>query len=166
MGLTPGINFDGFANAHYAADGKCWSYTQVFRTGAIEAVKVRIAMKLEGRLVIPTLDLDKHVFDVLPGYFSALQRLDVQPPIIFMLTLQGVRGACLGVKSSLFSEERPPIDRAVLELPEIIIERYDTNEAYQRAVRPAFDALWNAGGFSRSKYFDENGRWNPDRLRG
>jgi Schlafen, AlbA_2 len=71
MGMTPRINFDGFSNLHHGSDGRCWSYTQVFRNGAIEAVKVRVAMQRNGVLLIPTLDFDKHIFEVLPGYWPA-----------------------------------------------------------------------------------------------
>lgn len=158
MGMTPRINFDGFANLHHGSDGRCWSYTQVFRNGAIEAVKVRVAMQLDGKLLIPTLDFDKHIFDVLPGYLTALQRLDVPAPVVLMLTLQGVRGARLGVAPQPL-DEPAPIDRAVLELPEVVIERYGIDLDYQRASRPAFDALWNTGGFFRSSHFDTDGRW-------
>jgi hypothetical protein len=40
LGRTSRINFDGFSNIHFGRDGQCWSYTQIFRNGAIEAVKV------------------------------------------------------------------------------------------------------------------------------
>jgi hypothetical protein len=162
MGRTPRINFDGFANLHYGGDGRCWSYTQLFRNGAIEAVKVRVAMRRDRVLLIPTLDFDTHIFEVLPGYLGALQRLDVPPPVVLMITLQGIRGVRLGVDSMQYLDhDASAIDRAVLELPEIMIERYGTDEEYQRAARPAFDALWNTGGFPRSQHYDETGRWDP-----
>ena len=163
MGFSPRINFDGFINLYHAEDGKCWSYTQVFRNGAIEAVKVRVVSDLDaGRLWIPTLDFDRWIFERLPGYLSALQQLDVPPPIVLMITLQGVRGARLGVRPQTL-DDPPKLDRDVLELPESIIERYGTNADYQRAARPAFDALWNTGGFFRSKHFDATGEWKPPR---
>jgi len=163
MGYSPRVNFDGFSNIHHGADGKCWSYTQVFRSGAIEAVKVRVVSDLQsGQLYIPTLDFDRWIFEMLPDYLSALQRLDVPPPIILMITLQGVRGARLGVSPESF-DDPPKIDRDVLELPECIIEQYGADVDYQRAARPAFDALWNTGGFAHSKHFDATGRWTPPR---
>lgn len=163
MGFSPTVNFEGFVNIHRGADQKCWSYTQVFRNGAVEAVKVRVVSDLDGgRLWIPTLDFDRWIFERLPEYLLALQNLDVPPPIILMITLQGVRGARLGVGDN--SIETPPvIDRDVLELPECVIEQYGTELDYQRASRAAFDALWNAGGFFRSKHFDSTGRWTPPR---
>jgi hypothetical protein len=166
MGRSSRINFDGFCNL-YSRDKGCWSYTHLFRNGAIEAVKVRVLTDLQGPvLYVPTLDFDKWIFAVLPGYLTALRKLDVPPPIILMITLQGVRGARLGVGQQWSTyEEAPMIDRAVLELPEIIIEGYGTPLDYQRAARPAFDALWNTGGYVHSKHFDETGAWKPDRAR-
>ena len=41
-GFSPRINFEGFANFSVGRDGLCRSYTQVFRNGIIEAVKVGI----------------------------------------------------------------------------------------------------------------------------
>ena len=77
-----------------------------------------------------------------------------------MITLQGVRGARLSVRPQPL-DDPPKLDRDVLELPESIIERYGTSADYQRAARPAFDALWNTGGFFRSNHFDATGEWKP-----
>jgi len=161
MGFSPRINFEGFANLHHGDSGKCWSYTQMFRNGAIEALKVRVLSDQQaGQLWIPALAFDQWIFERLPEYLSAMQKLDVPPPIILMITLQGVRGARLGIGSRSF-EDPPIIDRDVLELPECIIEQYGVDTDYQRASRPAFDALWNTGSFARSKHFDSTGAWKP-----
>jgi hypothetical protein len=162
-GWHPRINFDGFSNLHFGADGQCSSYTQIFRNGAIEAVKVRVMMhNRAGELRIPAVDFDRHIFEVLTSYLTALHHLDVPPPVVLMITLQGVRGARLLVDPLVWLEAPTAIDRASLELPEIIIEQYGTEEEYQRAARPAFDALWNTAGHSRSDHYDETGRWDPD----
>jgi Putative DNA-binding domain len=163
LGFTPRINFEGFSNFRHGADGKCVSYTHVFRNGAIEAVKVRVVTDLDPpHLWIPTLDFDRSIFERLTDYLSALQNLDVPPPFVLMITLQGVRGARLGVVPRPI-EDLPTIDRDVLELPEVVIEQYGTEADYQRAARPAFDALWNTGGFARSRHFDATGRWSLPR---
>jgi hypothetical protein len=163
MGYSPRVNFDGFSNLHCGSDGKCLSYTQLFRNGAIEAVKVRVVSDLQaGPLRIPTLDFDRWIFEQLTSYLAALQQLEVPPPIILMISLQGVRGARLGVVMDTV-EDPPKIDRDVLELPECVIEQYGSEIDYQRAARPAFDALWNTGGFFRSQHFDSTGKWTPPR---
>ena len=75
-----------------------------------------------------------------------------------MLTLQGVRGATLGIRND-WDDPPSAITRDVLELPEIVFEGFGSELDYQRAARPAFDALWNSAGYFSSRYFDANGRW-------
>jgi hypothetical protein len=126
MGYSPQINFDGFSVLNHGRDGKCWSYVHVFRNGAVEAVKVHVVSDLDaGNLWIPTLDFDKWILERLPQYLAALQTLGVPPPIVLMITLQGVRGSKLGVSYRSF-ENLPTLDRDILELPEIILEQYGT----------------------------------------
>jgi hypothetical protein len=161
MGLSPRINFDGFSTLYPGSDQKCRSYTQVFRSGAVEAVKVRVVSDPQaGQISIPVTAFGRWIFEHLPDYLSALQRLDVPPPIVLMITLQGVRGARLGVEQDSY-EDHPTIDRDVLELPECVIEHYGADIDYHRAARPAFDALWNCGGYFKSTFFDEAGKWKP-----
>jgi hypothetical protein len=158
IGFTPRFNFDGFITIRGGdASPGC---TQLFRNGIIEAVKVRLVIERPGHLIIPTIPFDKDILDVVPRYFDALRSLEVPPPIVVMLTLEGVSGAVLGVSPEQFIFEPPvPISQSVLELPEIIVEDYGTSQSYERALRPAFDALWNAGGFAASQYFSDEGVW-------
>jgi hypothetical protein len=162
-GYTPRINFDGFSTLSHADTGRCLAYTQIFRNGAVESVKVRVVNNDgEGDLWIPTGDFDRYIFEQVPNYLTALQRLDVPPPIVVMITLQGVRGARLGITPRPV-DDLPQIDRDVLELPEVVVEQYGTPESYQPVLRPAFDALWNTGGFTRSRHFDTKGNWKLPR---
>ncbi|MDH2355886.1 ATP-binding protein, partial [Bradyrhizobium sp. SSUT112] len=111
MGYSPGINFDGFANINHGSDGQCWAYTQIFRNGIIEAVKVRAAMKRGDSLLIPTLDFDRYVLEVMPKYLYALETLNIAPPIVLMLTLRAGPD-CLNKNSASISGDsagvRPP----------------------------------------------------------
>jgi Schlafen, AlbA_2 len=160
MGYSPRINFEGFGTFFMGSDGLCRSYTQVFRNGIIEAVKVGILGENDdGTVVLSSLAFDQWILRVLPDYLKALRELNVPAPITMMLSLQGVRGAFLVTHVNWRINPPPPFDRAVLELPEVVVEQYGTFEAYQRTVRPAFDALWNAAGYFGSKHFDAQGRW-------
>jgi hypothetical protein len=67
------------------------------------------------------------------------------------------------LKDASSVDDLPKIDRDVLELPEIVVEQYGAPDSYQPALRPAFDALWNTGGYSRSRHFDANGKWKLPR---
>ncbi len=63
------------------------------------------------------------------------------------------------VKPVFGPEGAAPIDRPVLVLPDVLIEDYTVN--VPTALRPIFDAVWNATGFDRSFNYDEAGNWNP-----
>jgi hypothetical protein len=158
-GYTPQINFEGFVNVSMGSDELGRSYTQVFRKGIIEAVKVGILVDDSGIKFLPSLEFGNWIFEVLPSYLKALRELNVPAPITMMLSLQGVRGAYLATHVNWKINAPPPFDRAALELPEVVIEQYGALEDYQRTVRPAFDALWNAAGYFGSEHFTADGRW-------
>lgn len=44
-------------------------------------------------------------------------------------------------------------------LPDCFIGNYGKKHEYHIAVKPAFDALWNAAGYSGSQFFNEDGEW-------
>ena len=46
-----------------------------------------------------------------------------------------------------------------MHLPECFLEDYGDVLDHHRVVRPAFDALWNAIGYSRSQFFNDEGLW-------
>lgn len=164
MDLTPRINFDGFINIRGGTD--CHGYTQIFKNGIIEATKVGILWESDQGLLIPSLSFEKWILEVLPSYIESFQDLEVPPPFVLMISLQGVRGARLGVSREQFlSRDDRPILQDTLELPEIMIENFGQTVDYQRAARPAFDALWNSAGYIRSQHFDTEGRWIGAQIR-
>jgi hypothetical protein len=73
-----------------------------------------------------------------------------------MPTLEGTAGSVLQTGTSKVFEPAE-IRPEVLELPPVVIEDFASPADYHRALRPAFDALWNAGGELRCGYFTENG---------
>jgi hypothetical protein len=159
-GWSPEFNFDGFANIRSGTE--IFGYTQLFRDGSIEATKVRIlATNEKGVTRIPARDFGDPLIKAIGAYMSALQRLGVSPPFSVMISLEGVRGAFLSYGQSQWMDDPALIRQNVLLLPAIVIGEYGTAEAYQAAVRPAFDALWNAGGLSACTYFTADGLWRP-----
>lgn len=152
------FNFEGFL-VHRHGDA-CHGYTQIFRTGMVEATKGRIVVQREGAIrVIPARKFCDDLMVCLPKYLDGLRKLDIPPPIVVMLSLEGIRGSILVTNNdwALKSEE---ISADTLELPPVVIEDYGSSAGYQRAMRPIFDALWNAGGHARCNYFTVDGAWN------
>jgi len=157
MGNSPRFNFEGMINER-GGDAN-HGYTQIFRNGAIEATKANIVRTTDRGFGIPGLGLEQQFFERYAPYIEGLKAIGVEPPLYVMVTLEGVSGAHYYVRNDMFADELVAFDRDVLFLPECMIPEYGSPETYHAAVRPAFDALWNAVGFPKSEFFDATGRW-------
>jgi hypothetical protein len=157
MAMTPRFNFDGFIN--FRGGEKCYGYTQIFRTGIIEATKASLVSDRRGYKSISGLKLGNNIFEVLPGYLDGLKKLDVPPPIVIMVSMQEIYGAYLHAGKQYYDNDPYILNSSELLLPEITLEDYGSDQDYQKAMRPAFDALWNAAGYAFSGCFNENDIW-------
>ena len=156
-GFSPRFNLDGFINE--GGGGRNYSgYTQIFRNGTIEATKTPIVGTVEGKKYMPA-GIEQNIFKVFHHYINGLRDLGVPPPLIILFTLQGVKGAAYKVSDSIFNDPEPEIGRDIVFLPECIINEYGETIEYHRAVKPAFDALWNTAGRSSAQSFSANGQW-------
>jgi hypothetical protein len=130
-------------------DSERFAYTQIFRSGAIETLKVLFNNYVDNNfewLII------KHVEE----YLRIQQEMDVQTPVLVMLTLSGVNGLPLIPPPNT---PRPPnrFDRDLIFLPECVIDDFDASVATR--LRDTFDALYQAAGAPRSPNYDLEGQW-------
>lgn len=153
---TPTINFDGFLTSR--GGDECFGYTQLYRDGRIEAVKVRAVSDSSGRRLIPNVPLERATLGSIPHYVRGLRALDISTPLLVAISLQNVAGASLAVSDHMW-DDPPPIRIAELRLPTVVLEAESEVKDIQRALRPAFDALWNSAGFVAAQSFDEQGFW-------
>ncbi|ODC01520.1 hypothetical protein A3197_03335 [Candidatus Thiodiazotropha endoloripes] len=158
-----GFNFHGYRNER--GGELCHGYTQIYRYGVVEATLANLVKERDGLKIIGARSIEKHFFEVYENYLDGLQRLNVPLPLIAMITLEGVRGARYVVYEDALPDEQPLLNDNVMYLPECVIESYGNTQDYHRAIRPAFDAMWNAIGYARSEYFNDDGIWigNPHR---
>lgn len=160
MGMTPRFNFEGFINERGGDVNH--GYTQIFRNGALEATKGNVLRMHNGRPHVPGLALERYFFEVFESYVNGLRDLGIAPPLVAMVTLEGVEGAIYAVAANPFDDPLPTLERPTMFLPECVINEYGPTASYHRAIRPAFDALWNAIGYPASRFFDANGIWVGD----
>jgi len=150
-------NFDGFMT-HNNRNGKAYSYVQLFKNGIIEAVE---GHSLDKPGQIYPLVYEKELIKSFHIYLSTLKELNIELPIFAFLALLGVSGySRIFVDQCGFpslTDEGHPIDRDILLLQEIVIESYDIIP--EIVLRPCFDSIWNACGFSRSLNYNEAGEW-------
>jgi hypothetical protein len=159
-GWSRRINLEGFAtySANDATTEGAMSYTQVFRSGQIEAVAANLLDRRNGKLYLASVWYEKTIVDGLREYLKGLRDVGIEPPIVVFLAMNGVKGAVMTV--SVHGIDRvDAIDRELLVLPEIVVDAYPADPA--SVLRPAFDAVWNACGLPRSQNYDDQGKWNP-----
>lgn len=156
-GYSPRYNFDGVLIERPGETN--YGYTQIFRSGIIEATKANLVSEDHGNRFIGGRGMEEHFFKHFTQYVEGLHGLGIDAPLLVMITLEGILGAHYLVSNSLWRDALVPLDRDPLSLPECVINEYGTPASYHQAVRPAFDALWNAIGYSKSQFFDDTGKW-------
>jgi hypothetical protein len=150
-GMTHRVNIDGIVTMHgvnWEANASSHSYTQMFRNAVIEAVMSNITCPRkngDGKLLYIGL-IQESLLSSLPEYMQNLSKLGIHPPIWCFLTLTRTKG--LGILPPNVFDEKPPIDRDVLYLPEILIEDLATDAI--KVLKPLFDMIWNAAGWEKS----------------
>jgi hypothetical protein len=151
------INFEG--RIFIASGEPSSAYTQIYRNGVVEAVRVGVLNSSQSPGVIPSLAYEEAVVSYLPHCFQIMRQLGCSPPVLVGITLIGVRGLKLAVDVmvELSMGGTKAIDRDVLMLPEIVVEDLSTPAA--PLLKPTLDLVWNACGFPSSPYFDASGKW-------
>jgi Schlafen, AlbA_2 len=135
-------NFDGLLI--YRPGPECLGYVQVYRDGIIEATRTGVVTSPEGRRrYLPAANVDR-ILESAAAYFEGQARLEISPPLALVLTLTGVEGAILGLREP--SNDLRPFAIDQMHFPPVIFDRYPSTEELDRALKPIFDQLWQAGG--------------------
>lgn len=157
------FNLDGFLvfSSMHRNGGECYSYVQLFRTGALEAVEAELLFEQPALgKNIPSIAIEERIIQRLDSYLGAVISSGVQYPILIMLSLVGVKGYRMGISGGYRRNYSASlIDRDVVVLPEIIVE--DGTKKAELVLRPIFDALWQAAGWQGSMNYDNSGNWVP-----
>ena len=159
------VNLDGFLTfRRYQPKSGVASYTQIFRTGAMESAN-RLS-ELNGRAYVASIAYERELIRALQSYLQVAEIVGLKPPYYAFLSLLGVRGATMEVhRQPRFAYEEEAFQHAVNEdaliLPEVVID--DPTIDVATVLKPVFDMVWNAFGFSRSFNYDEQGKWSAHR---
>lgn len=135
------------------------AYTQVFRNGSIEAVDVSILGVYGEKKIFGGEVYEKRLLEAVKRYMTMQKFLGVDPPFFIMVSFLGMKGYSIyhprydrtiqGVSNE--------IDRGNLILPEIVVENFESDVA--EAMKPIFDAVWNAVGERCSPNYDLSGKF-------
>lgn len=158
------VNLDGLV--FHTGNGRddCRAYTQIFRSGQIEAVATDITVANNKEKLLHSWEHE--IAHAVSSYLISLKDLGVVPPFFFFHSFTGVDGFRINMERSFDRMSGAAIDRDTLILPEVMITDYPLTskvEETAKILRPAFDAFSNACGYECSFNFDENGDWKPRR---
>jgi hypothetical protein len=161
------FNFDGYYASGVDSTGEpTTSYVQFFRNGAAEALdtwllrdssREPLASASEERS-IPSVRFEREIIEQLQRLLTALHRLGIEAPVAVALSLLNVRGFVMARPfEQRISQPGLPIDRDHLLVPEIVLQ--DLSASIPAALRPIFDAVWQATGLQGSSLYDADGNW-------
>lgn len=158
---TARLNLDGaLVVRNETPQGETHGYSQFFRNGFFESTLVLSHRPEEGRAVLPSQSYEKHLIALLGNFRGELDHLGINYECAVMLSLLRADEVRLGVKSNWgFDDPHQTLfDRKTLVLPDIVA-RSDMTPA--KALKPAFDLMWQAAGFASSWNFNDAGDWDP-----
>ena len=160
--VVGGFNFEGYYRYFGASREQCKGYTQVFRSGVIESTLVFTAIN-QPKVDKPVLPhfLETKIVECVNRFKSGLSSAGVDAPYFFFLSFLNVQGSKMVLGGDYFPAIRELNERAttILTLPEVVAETSAFESA--QALKPLFDAYWNAYGYERSLNYDESGKWAP-----
>lgn len=160
-GFSQRFNIDGMITSPQALRERRRNkaYCQVFRSGRVEAVSAEFVNVHDNHRAVASIWYEETVMASIGSYLKGLKDLGVPLPIVALVAIAGAKDAWFAVHQSLMGRENSTIDRDLLLLPDVLIENYTPD--IPTLLRPVFDAVWNAAGWERSFYYDENGKWKP-----
>jgi hypothetical protein len=149
------FNLDGYVVHTLRDDPSRQCYTQLFRSGGVEAVSGGVVAKDEGRGGFYPQYMEEKVIGALNAYKKFWGTLAVTPPVSVSLTLSGVKGwrALIG---PAYGESEAVFDRDMVSPPEVVLSDFATPSDV--LLRPVFDFVWNGAGYGRAPGYRE-GRW-------
>lgn len=157
-GFTPRINLDGVLSFQNAGDEKAFGYTQVYRNGIIETIDSML-LNTNAKL-IPRSHVEKEIVKTFTEYLPMIDQLELDYPLVCILTLIGVRGFTFSLRPRAYLRDKHEIDRDVVIAPDVVLNERPAKPA--SSLKPIFDAIWQAAGFPKSPNYNEKGEWAPE----
>jgi hypothetical protein len=150
-------NFDGyFVHDQSPHESTAASYVQVFTNGIVESVEGRL-FSYSGGKTIDSERFENLVITSVGRYKDLQKQLGVAPPTLILLSLLEINGYNLTVAHDTYRHDpRRFIVEQNLLVPEIVMNDYELQP--DQILKPALDRIWNAAGWPRSPYYDEQGK--------
>jgi hypothetical protein len=155
-------SFEGFLFLGGTSPTGAERYIQVFRNGAIEAVRSdesRPSGHKPDMQIVPMGIFEGYSRDALFAAIETYHQLGVEPPVFVMYALCGVKGMIVGhpQRFALEDDVLLPASRDMLVVQERLIQSFDAN--LDELLHAMFDEVWNASGQPGSPRWDSDHKW-------
>ena len=146
-------NLEGMVSfAKHDDDQFKMGYLQIYRNGIFEAVDSDLLSGKYNTKGIPEMSYELMLVEGVGKYLNYMRTLGVEPPILIVNTLIGVKGLYLAENTD------KKFHKDILRLPQVRIESYKID--LPKVMKPIFDRLCNAGGLHFSRNYDDNNDWH------
>lgn len=155
------LNLDGaLAVRNVNATGETHGYSQFFRNGFFEAVQVLATKDERGQTLLPNVPLERNLITLLASFRRELTRLGIALDCAVLFSLMRADEVRLGVRDEwgFLEHHQTYFDRRTVVLPDVLAPADATPE---HALKPVFDLVWQATGFSGSRNYNDDGNWEP-----
>ncbi len=142
------------------------AYTQVFRSGAIEAVRYGGLLYVDDdahQRVIPSTTVTGFYREAATIFLANAKRFAHSGPAVLRSALLQIDGFEFGVGGRYSAFRKAYADRPNLVLPDVWIEDATAVPDVDAIVRPMMDILWQAFDVERCLEYSQDGAWSPRR---
>lgn len=156
-------NIDGLLTySSFRGKERSYSYVQLYRNGIIEAVNSCLFWSGVEDKIIPITAVEKELIEAVPRYIEVYKKFNIEIPVFLFLTLIDVKDYVIPTDSKWWIREVFPINRDIIQIPEIIIEDFEFNPP--ELLKPIFDSIWNACGFEESFNYTKEGELEKNKI--
>ncbi len=151
------VNLDGYLASTFKPNEGNSSYAQLFRDGNLEIVEFVERWEVRGHNFLPGQQFDEMIQKMILGATRIYNALNIDPPIVAMLTLLGMQGRLMGSGQRWGYDRETPFDASEILCPDVLID--DISQAAEAIAFPIVNLAWNAAGYEQSVFYDESGNW-------
>lgn len=155
------LNLDGaLVVRNETPQGESHGYSQFFRNGFFESTHVLTGRMEDGRAPLASRRYEEYLIALLGNFREELDRLGINYECAVMLSLLRADEVRLRVPYDWgFDDPHQTLfDRKTLVLPDVVAPSAVPPD---KAMKPAFDLMWQAAGFVGSRNYNDAGEWAP-----
>lgn len=154
------LNLDGALGVRNPGPQGTHGYSQFFRNGFFETIKVLTTRLNSGRFSLPSVAYEREIITLLEQFRVELGHLEIGHEMTCMLSIVGADTVGLGLNPAdwIDGENQGKFDRKTLVLPDVLLPA-DVSAA--QVLRPVFDLVWQSAGIDQSVNYNANGVWAP-----